>query len=192
MKKYLSYFNLRSCAQSQKGFTLMEILAVLLIIAVILSFAIPAYNSIRFDQRNNLAKEGVKRLSEAIRSYYQNTKGVQITGNFTGTALGTVPACNDFSSSGVPGRGKTANIMQLFACGYLSGSEYSELPYTFYSCLDKDTNLNTNNICHGRPYAVAMGTTKTAAGEKYVKDYNGVKYYIYLDDALRVTDNSND
>lgn len=187
MKKYLSYFNLRSCAQSQKGFTLMEILAVLLIIAVILSFAIPAYNSIRFDQRNNLAKEGVKRLSEAIRSYYQNTKGVQIIGNFTGTGLGAVPpACNDLSSSGVPGRGKTENIMQLFACGYLSGSEYSELPYTFYSCLDNNAN------CHGRPYAVAMGTTKTAAGEKYVKDYNGVKYYIYLDNALRVTDNSND
>ena len=187
MKKYLSYFNLRSCAQSQKGFTLMEILAVLLIIAVILSFAIPAYNSIRFDQRNNLAKEGVKRLSEAIRSYYQNTKGVQITGHFTGTGLGAVPpACNDLSSSGVPGRGKTENIMQLFACGYLSGSEYSELPYTFYSCLDNNAN------CHGRPYAVAMGTTKTAAGEKYVKDYNGVKDYVYWDNALRVTDNSND
>ena len=165
----------------------MEILAVLLIIAVILSFAIPAYNSIRFDQRNNLAKEGVKRLSEAIRSYYQNTKGVQITGNFTGTGLGAVPpACNDFSSSGVPGRGKTANIMQLFACGYLSGSEYSELPYTFYSCLDNNTN------CHGRPYAVAKAVDKKTAGKKYVKEYDGVQYYIYLDNALRVTDNSND
>lgn len=188
MKKYLSYFNLRSYAQSQKGFTLMEILAVLLIIAVILSFAIPAYNSIRFDQRNNLAKEGVKRLSEAIRSYYQNTKGVKIIGHFTGTGLKAVPVCNDFSSSGVPGRGKEANIVQLFACGYLSGSEYSELPYTFYSCLDN----NNTDYCHGRPYAVAVGTTETAAGKKYIKEYNGVKYYIYLDDALRVTDNSND
>lgn len=167
----------------------MEILAVLLIIAVILSFAIPAYNSIRFDQRNNLAKEGVKRLSEAIRSYYQNTKGVQITGHFTGTGLGAVPACNDLSSSGVPGRGKTENIMQLFACGYLSGAEYSELPYTFYSCLDPNTH---NTTCHGRPYAVAVGTTETAAGKKYIKKYNDVPYYIYLDDALRVTDNSND
>lgn len=188
MKKYLSYFNLRSCAQSQKGFTLMEILAVLLIIAVILSFAIPAYNSIRFDQRNNLAKEGVKRLSEAIRSYYQNTKGVQIIGNFTGTALGTVPTCNDLSSSGVPGRGKTENIMQLFACGYLSGAEYSELPYTFYSCL----NDVDNKVCHGRPYAVAKAVDKKTAGKKYVKEYDGVPYYIYLDNALRVTDNSND
>ena len=166
----------------------MEILAVLLIIAVILSFAIPAYNSIRFDQRNNLAKEGVKRLSEAIRSYYQNTKGVQIIGNFTGTALGTVPACNDLSSSGVPGRGKTENIMQLFACGYLSGAEYSELPYTFYSCL----NDVDNKVCHGHPYAVAKAVYKKTAGKKYVKEYDGVPYYIYLDSALRVTDNSND
>ena len=187
MKKNRFFFLNRACAQNQKkGFTLMEILAVLLIIAVILSFAIPAYTSVRFDQRNNLAKEGVKRLAEAVRTYYQNTKGVKIVGNFQGNKLGTVPACSNFSASGVPGRGKTSDIMQLFACGYLSGSEYSELPYVFYSCLDNNIN------CHGRPYAVAVGTTEKAAGKKYVKEYDGVPYYIYLDSALRVTDNSND
>ena len=53
--------------KSKKGFTLMEILAVLLIIAVVLSFAIPAFRSVRFEQRNSSAKAGVKKLSEAER-----------------------------------------------------------------------------------------------------------------------------
>ena len=186
MKQNLFSLMSRSLTQSQKGFTLMEILAVLLIITVILSFALPAYTSIRFDQRNNLAKEGVKRLSEALRTYYQNTKGVKITGHFQGNNLGTIPDCSDFSASGIPGRGETADIKQLFACGYLSGSEYADLPYIFYSCLDDNTN------CHGQLYAVATAVDEKSAGKKYVKSYDGVKYYIYLDKALRVTDNSND
>ena len=53
----------------------------------------------------------------------------------------------------------------------------------------READNNTN--CHGRPYAVAVGTTEAAAGKKYVKKYDGVPYYIYLG-ALRVTDNSND
>ena len=188
MKCHLFSFLRHGGAQSQKGFTLMEILAVLLIITVILSFAIPAYNAIRFDQRNSLAKEGVKRLSEAIRSFYQNTKGVKIIGSFQGNNLGSLPPCSDLGASGIPGRGKTEDIKQLFACGYLSGSEYSELPYIFYSCL----NENDNKECHGRPYAVAKAVNEKTAGKKYVKSYGGVQYFIFLDDALRVTDNASD
>ena len=173
--------------KSKKGFTLMEILAVLLIIAVVLSFAIPAFRSVRFEQRNSSAKAGVKKLSEAVRSFYQNSKGVKITGSFSGTGLTSVPSCQNLGASGVPGTGKTADITQLFACGYLNANDFAGLPYTFYSCA-----ASAPAVCNGKPYAVAVGEDASLAGNKYTKSYGGTKYYIFLNEKnLQVTDNAN-
>lgn len=173
--------------KSRKGFTLMEILAVLLIIAVVLSFAIPAFRSVRFEQRNSLAKAGVKKLSEAVRSFYQNSKGVKIKGSFRGDALGTIGSCQNIGASGVPGTGQEADIMQLFACGYLNANDFAGLPYTFYSCVEGVAST----ACNGKPYAVAVATDSSTAGKKYTQNYGGQKYFIFLKDTnLQVTDNA--
>lgn len=172
--------------KSEKGFTLMEILAVLLIIAVVLSFAVPAFRSVRFEQRNSQAKAGVKKLSEALRSFYQNSKGVKIEGSFSGDGLTAIPACQNLGASGVPGTGQTADVLQLFACGYLNANDFAGLPYTFYSCV-----FNAPTACNGKPYAVAVGTDSAIAGKKYTQNYGGQKYYIYLNEKnLQVTDNA--
>ena len=176
----------KTIVNNTKGFTLMEILAVLLIIAVILSFAVPAFRSVRFEQRNSQAKAGVKKLSEALRSFYQNSKGVKITGSFTGDGLTSVGTCQDLGASGVPGTGKTADITQLFFFVYLNANDFAGLPYTFYSCV-----ANVPSACNGKPYAVAVGNDASAAGNKYTQNYGGQKYYIYLNEnSLQVTDNA--
>lgn len=164
----------------------MEILAVLLIIAVVLSFAIPAFRSVRFEQRNSQAKAGVKKLSEAVRSFYQNSKGVKISGSFSGTDLSSIPSCQNLGASGIPGSGSVSPT-ELFACGYLNINDFAGLPYTFYSCV-----APAPAECHGKPYAVAVADDEKKAGKKYTKSYDGTKYYIYLNGKnLQVTDNAN-
>ena len=176
----------KTIINNTSGFTLMEILAVLLIIAVVLSFAVPAFRSVRFEQRNSQAKAGVKKLSEAIRSFYQNSKGVKIKGSFSGTGLGSIGSCQDVGASGVPGTGGETGIYQLFACGYLNANDFAGLPYTFYSCV-----ADVPSVCNGKPYAVAVGNDESSAGKKYTQNYGGKKYYIYLNEKnLQVTDNA--
>ena len=166
--------------KNQKGFTLMEILAVLLIIAVVLSFAVPAYRSMRYEHYNGLAKAGVKKISEAMRSFYQNTKGYRITGSFSGTSMPATTKCNDVAASGIPSSaGGDQLIDQLFACGYLNYNDFVGLPYKFTAC--------PSSACNGRPFAVAQG--ETGAGTKYAYSAG---YLIFLDDHLRVTDTLDD
>lgn len=165
--------------RSRKGFTLMEILAVLLIIAVVLSFAVPSYRAMRYEHYNSLAKAGVKKLSEAMRSYYQNTKGYRITGSFSGSSMSFSGVnCTDVSASGIPSNGGTSDVGQLFACGYLNYNDFVGLPYTFTSC--------PAAACGSYSFAVAQA--QSGAGSKY----NTEGYLIFLDDHLRVTDNLDD
>ena len=63
----------------------MEILFVLLVIALVVSFAVPAIRSVRYDVYNSRAKAALKKLAEARRSYYQQTKGSDISGGFGGS-----------------------------------------------------------------------------------------------------------
>ena len=61
--------------EQNKGFTLMEILAVLLVIAVIASFAMPIVKSVREEMRYQKAKAAAVQLAEAVRSFYTDSKG---------------------------------------------------------------------------------------------------------------------
>ena len=47
----------------KKGFTLMEILAVLLVIAVVVSMAAPVFRAIRFEVKNSQAKAAASKLA---------------------------------------------------------------------------------------------------------------------------------
>ena len=90
----------------KKGFTLMEILAVLLILAVVASFAVPVIRSVRADIRYQSAKSSALKMAEAIRSYYTNTKGYKITGSVGGrdVFLNSVSSssCTNPSATGIP------------------------------------------------------------------------------------------
>ncbi len=116
-----------------KGFTLMEILAVMLVIAVIASFALPALRSVRAEVYYHRSKTAGVKLAEAIRSYYHDSKGfLPVIGTISGdTVANQSYTCDRSKLAGIPGQGTTVSMDQLFACGYLSTKDFAGLPYTF-------------------------------------------------------------
>lgn len=122
-----------------QGFTLMEILAVLLVIAVIASFAVPLIKSVRREIRYQRAKSAGVQLAEAVRSFYTDAKGcfkfdTDTTNGFTGTeaAAATCPNTNPIStgSSTCEDADKAAPTA-VFGCNYLSAKMFVDLPYRF-------------------------------------------------------------
>ena len=131
----------------KKGFTLMEILAVLLIIAVIGGFALPVLKSIRAEIRHHQAKVAALKMAEAMRSFYQNTRGYFITGSINGADVQNISATCPTTNAEVlgipPSEGdRTRAINLLFACNYLSSKDFINLPYTFVAGAQPfDTNI---------------------------------------------------
>ena len=188
----------------KKGFTLMEILAVLLVIAVVVSMAVPVFRSVRYEIKNGQAKTAAKKLSDAMRSYYQMSRGLGVKQEcFTpSTAAGrsvvlTDPSlCSSPTSDGIPYQNSTASdssrpsVGQLFSCGYLSYKDFISMPYEFCTCnpvpngsqptkcqIDEAKNQNT-------PLVVVRGVD--GAGKKYTAS----GYHIYVDQTMKVKDNA--
>lgn len=119
----------------------MEILAVMLVIAVVASFAMPVIRSVRAETRYQRAKSAALKMAEAQRTFYRSTKGHLIVGNVQGVNIPSVVAqttCSNPGSTGIPAQieGQYTNesqddIAQLFACDYLSPKDFVGLPYTF-------------------------------------------------------------
>ena len=182
----------------KKGFTLMEILAVLLVIAVVVSMAAPVFRAIRFEVKNSQAKAAASKLAQQMRTYYQISRGRVVGGSFNASdsdVIFTTAACVEPNVTGVPSQksGSTVDVEQLFACGYLAGKDFSGLPYTFYLCNPKAgaeqptecTNTKaTASDATNTPVVVAYGNGDQA-GSKY-KSTSG--YYIYVDQTYKAKD----
>ena len=142
----------------------MEILFVLLVIALVVSFAVPAIRSVRYDVYNSRAKAALKKLAEARRSYYQQTKGSDISGGFG------------------------SDVSQLFACGFLDWRDFVDLPYNFIMCgtsrpigSQPCIALDGSNMV----YAAAMGI-QGQAGSKYESPS---QYFMSIGADMQVRDN---
>lgn len=180
----------------------MEILAVLLVIAVVVSMAVPVLRSVRYEVKNGQAKNAAHKLAQAVRTYYQVSRGGVPRGqSFTPTAdsdkanivLAAPSVCVAPSETGIPLQKTTGSveIKQLFACGYLSFKDFVSLPYTFTVCDPRPGQDMPNDTCK---LSVATGTNTPivvvkgvdGAGDKY----KNADYYIYVDQSLKVKDSS--
>lgn len=160
-----------------KGFTLMEILAVLLILAVVTMFSLPAVRATRSLMQYHQAKSAAVKMAEAMRTYYQNTKGYLITGSLKGKLVGedeeslsvvnaAEQSCNNSAMTGIPsstgsGVSRTSSMVQLFACDYLSTKDFAGLPYTFTAHDDPFNKGNNNDDL------ILLTVTGTADAGKY-------------------------
>ena len=182
--------------RTKKGFTLMEILAVLLLIAVVLSLAMPVLRSVRHEMRNSQAKAATKKLADAIKTYYIASRGGKFlvahscftptttAGKAIITKAGS--ACDTPGATGIPTKDSNATavkIEQLFACGFLSYKDFAHLPYTF--CAGKSSSLPSSNPTGMVDHIVATAYgSSAAAGSKY----NTTSKYIFVDDSMQAKD----
>jgi len=172
--------------RTQKGFTLMEILFVVLIIAIVIGFAAPVWRAVRADIKNRQAKTALKKLAEARRNYYQSSKGNDFsTGLFvapinSGTSLDgwAGQTCSGISTSGIPGGSMPAlSVAKAFACGLLDWRDFKGLPYEFTVC-----PLNAA----GAPPCVIPETSEAplvgavAVGSAAGAKYHSSRYYMYI------------
>ena len=65
----------------KKGFTLMEVLAVLLVIAVVVSFAVPVLRAIISEVNYQRAKTAGVKMAEAIRIFYKDREHCRYGGS---------------------------------------------------------------------------------------------------------------
>ena len=152
----------------------MEVLFVLLIVALVASFAVPAIRSVRYDVRNSQAKTALKKLLAARRSFYQNTKGGSFEQEPSFQAKDAqsfaAEACTQ-ASTGIPAKNQpTSDIKQLFACGYLNWKDFASLPYTFSLCNPQTATAGTCQIKDNKGEqiaAYAMANDPKLAGKKY-------------------------
>lgn len=176
----------------KKGFTLMEILFVLLVIALVVSFAVPAIRSVRYDVYNSRAKAALRKLAEARRSYYQYTKGSDVSGSFSASSENNIfsgVACSNVAASGIPGARSNSDVGQLFACGFLDWKDFAGLPYNFVFCGTTVSIGQKPCIAQGSNMSnvVYVGATgDDNAGSKY-KSTTG--YYMSVGQDMQVLDN---
>lgn len=181
----------------------MEVLAVIAVLAVVVSFATPVFRAVRFDIRQSQAKTATKKLAEALREYYQVSRGGQFDTCFTADdALNFAQGdCSSPSATGIPNRTAQppmTDAKQLFACGFLMEKDFRNLPYTFCTSLGTaqadglfpggvtETSLGATD----RIYAVAYGNS-SAAGKKYFKTSDAqptVNGFIYVDGEMTPKD----
>ena len=85
---------LRVRAQSEAGFTLVELLVVMLIIGLLAAIAIPAFFNQRDKAKDADAKEAVRTMQTAIETYATDNDGTYTGATFTNLAA-IEPTLND-------------------------------------------------------------------------------------------------
>lgn len=186
----------------KKGFTLMEILAVLLIIAVIVSAAVPVFRAIRFDVKNTQAKTAAKKLAEAVRSYYQASRGSAIeegcfTPNSSWHSTVTSASCTAPNTSGVPNQSigtdvSDSEVKQLFACGFLTVKDFVSSPYKYCVCNPNSSYASGDCAVGEQVYVTVYGQSAAAAGKKYFSTTfdDGNKYRMWVGTDMQIKDNA--
>ncbi len=191
----------------------MEVLAVLLILAVVSAMVAPTFRSARYDIKQAQAKAAALKVAEATREYYQVSRGQRLKVCFTpesddGRNIMQEDECQNPAATGIPRKSATTQTTipstpnnnahandpeagRLFACGYLSFKDFTSLPYTF--CTYRPSGLPDNDNPPADTsvfYAVAYAAGDKA-GRKYYKNSNPTGY-IYIGGSMDPQDTYDD
>ena len=184
----------------QKGFTLMEMLAVGLMLAVIMSLATPVVRNFRNEIKNAQARTAAGKLAQGYRNYLKDRKCLLVPnrGCFSPTQDTVIQTdasqCTESRNTGVPGRPSlclitftdTTDLKNLFACGYVAYKDFANIPYEFCVGGKKSSTYPDPESGVAPYYVVAYGLE--GAGTKY-RYTNSNKKFIYVDSRMEVRDN---
>ncbi len=172
---------------NKRGFTLMEVLAVLMLLAVVASLSIPGIRAVRYEIKNGQAKVAAKKMVEGIKYFRQMTRGGTVNSfgsdGFDPNSLENIEEeeCEGGMNTGIPGREISVGIRQLFACGYLSPKDFRGVPYKFYYvAIPSSPDAPAIPADKQQGDIVLMVLGQDGAGPRYAHD----KYAIYIDDRM--------
>ncbi len=127
-------FNLINKVRNRKGFTLVELLVVLAVLAIISAIAIPRFAGVQDSAKEKADKETINIIERALELCV-TTEGVEVTAD---TVLGTL------TSSGFTVPGTNPTIQQAKINEYLEAATATLQHYTSVEfTLDKDGNITS-------------------------------------------------
>ena len=110
--------------KNEKGFTLMELLVTVILVAVLASYSIYQYNNTIDEGKLNAAKGKLSALGGATARYFLENTGTGITCGKEKKVENTFKSCG--KNEGLD------KIYDVFACGYAETSLSHEENFTFY------------------------------------------------------------
>ena len=169
---------------NEKGFTLTELMMVILIIAILAAFAIPLYNNAIDNQNNARAKAYLETINAGLERFHQEYHNVTISVPAGSTNFILNPGNTTCSYRGQQIASTTTSttlslsnfITQMIVCGYIPRYNYGDS-----SVLEDDGSLdyrfrlqnpNDNPTCgHGYVYMEPkISSTNTySVGNKYCR-----------------------
>jgi len=109
---------------NSKGFTLMELMVVVLIVGILATVAVPSYKKTRESSHAAEAITVLQQLSMAQRQLSRENLALINTGSGAMT--------NSVNTGTCPSAGKPANEAELIACNYLAKNTWEGGDYKFY------------------------------------------------------------
>lgn len=124
------------------GFTIVELLIVIVVIAILASISVVAYNGIQTRARNSTTSNELQSIEKAMRLYRVD--------------VGSMPLGSDwYSGSGAPSsRWSTEIIANLRSLGYITGNSLETDAWGQYYIYD---NNDCNTGQGGNSYVLSIG-----------------------------------
>ncbi|MCL2888111.1 MAG: prepilin-type N-terminal cleavage/methylation domain-containing protein [Elusimicrobia bacterium] len=111
--------------RNSKGFTLMELMVVVFIIAILVAAAVPSYLDNLKRTRYNESIVALQKVAQAAKTFAAQYPNHVMSGQITNAATNQgVPTCN-------PNAGGTD---VLYQCGYLIKDNWDALAFNIYAC----------------------------------------------------------
>ena len=133
--------------KNKNGFTLAEMLAVIIIMAILAALSTPLVREYIRDSANDKAKTQLQLIAHAVRNFKADNPGVTLTKGVINAATPIPHACTVNQTS--------VAIGMLFACSYLRHTNWAAFKYTF------EAGSTAVNTCGGKcsnPVAAMVGT----------------------------------
>lgn len=160
---------------NKKGFTLTELMAVLLIMIVLVAIALPLYNNAIHNQNNRRAKAYLETINNGLERFHREYPNVVFpSGEITIVNPANTAVCNyNGQQVGSQISGSTF-VEQLIVCGYIPRLGYGDFVQNSTTEFSRDNSVD---------YRFALQNPETAAicGEGFVfmvpKIYSSEPYY---------------